>query len=389
PSQQLLDSTPLNPITNLPKGYSRTHPPLGSGKLKQTIPQDKNPHAKSQATTHSEQAGTQTRLDFKPLTFTRYEDKGDDQVQEQDKATIRFLENTLATLKINVEQLQQQFRQEEQAAADVLFQNQKDEETLAKAVQEAGEDIKGLKDQISDQTEEIAKHEALVQERKQEISEKDVEIAMLLQEYQECEERMQREMMRSEFADLTDEVKELHEYLRELDEEAARLRDTLAFHIDEERMAEVECLKIELVENSILIKDMENQLQEGALDIESMPLTVEEEFEQLMERYPLSEGSELEKEAIKVRDYFISMHHSQFDTMRREHSDRVGQLKANISAHDHNLGSLRRKTAAAERAASQSEKDYENAERRCAEVKEEAMMTRYEINQLQTRLACL
>ncbi|KAG0221125.1 hypothetical protein B0O80DRAFT_439893 [Mortierella sp. GBAus27b] len=374
PSTQLLETTPLNHITNLPKAYSRTHPSPGKGKQIQ----EHKPLSRSQTIGGSERSSFQTRLDFhpkathQPQSPVEYED---DSVIESDREALNALGVKLQEMKDRVNQLMKQCKQEEAHLSRAQSTFQKEKDGVAEQIREAEMELENLRSATDNQTTTIRSLESDVNDWEAQIEAKELEIERMTQEKERFGEQTSRELMTG----LEEEVDGFIDLVSSVQDESKSMERQLENTGNIERMIkseETEDLHQVLREQEIFIKDLEETLEEGELDFEaSLGASIEVEFAALRNKCNLRKGSALDKEVTKCQIRLQNKFGRHYKSLEDEYNVKIEQLKMRTQSHEDRLKRLRQNI-------DHANSIIRNSEVACNETKAERLMIQAEAETL-------
>ncbi|KAF9088967.1 hypothetical protein BGX29_012289 [Mortierella sp. GBA35] len=392
PSAQLLESTPLNPITNIPRAHSRTHPPVGSGKAKQAL--EKRPFTKTQtaAGTENTHQPTQSRLAF-PTTKTKTtppQPQPSEEASKQDQETLKALAATLSDLQQSVEQLQRDAKDMEAQLKNTRQALQKEEELNTRRIKEQEDEVEELMEQIGDQEVEIESYEDRVFQLGVEIENKAAEIFERKEYAVAYEEEVCKELMQSDLAEESMEVFRLRELVKEggprLEELIAAMNDLTS----SENALTSKALEDKLKQQASDIEDLENSLGVEGMDLEAiLGLSIEEEFIALRSRYNLTKGSDIEKEVVKYQNQLKSKYDRQYSSMSFQHNAKIEQITQKTQSHEARLSKLQTNIVHAKDSIARSGEDFREAEAERQEVQLKAASLQQEIEDIRWQLAQL
>ncbi|KAF9913097.1 40S ribosomal protein S26 [Linnemannia zychae] len=361
PSMQLLESTPLNAITNIPRAHSRTHPPVGSGKAKQAP--EKRQLAKTQTAPGTEITNQpiQSRLTFKARTKSPAQPL--EEASKQDQEILNSLVATLSDLQQSVAKLQHEAQEMETNLKNSRQTFQKEEELIKRRIKEHEDEVEELLEQIDDQEVEIASYDERVFQLGVEIENKATEVRELKEHAVAYEEAVSKEIMNDELEDeilevmrLKDLVSEGTPQLAEYVEAITELTTSSNAHLSRD-------LEARLAQQQIDIEDLENSSGVEGMDLEAaLGLSIEEEFIALRNRYTLTKGSDIEKEVVKYQNQLIAKYDRQISSMNFEHEAKMEQITQKTHSHEMRLSKLQTKIAHAKESIARSGDDFREAE---------------------------
>ncbi|KAF9438141.1 40S ribosomal protein S26, partial [Entomortierella beljakovae] len=381
PSLQLLETTALNPITNLPRAHSRTQPSL-PGKGKQV--QEKKPNAKLQ----TDKTGqlVQTHLELQPLQQNPSEKKNVE-VSEQDLVIIKSLESTLEELKQSVEQLRRQSSLEEASLQKFQRDCQKKEQDLSEQIKDAEQELLESEEQVADQLSEIINHKNLVEKRENDIERKTLEIKAWKEEIEHFEEESAREIMESDLAFLKAEEIKWEEMVEEKSMELKAAEEQLANLESSPSISIVTDLRKELNEKEHIILELEEDLDMEDVNLEDvLGLSIEQEFEALKSRYRLTLGSELEEDVSKFQQDLKSEFDKEISALNAKYSKEMNQLFERTMLHEKRLEILKRNNELSKKALLSSEEDLHRAALEREQVQSRSTILQQEIEDIRRML---
>ncbi|KAF9545438.1 hypothetical protein EC957_010968 [Mortierella hygrophila] len=388
PSTQLLESTPLNAITNIPRAHSRTHPPVGSGKAK--MPLEKRQFAKTQATPGTENTSQpiQSRLTF--ATKTKSPTQPLEEANKEDQEILNTLDATLNDLQQSVTKLQYDAKEAETQLQNTRLTFQKEEELSKRRIKEHEDEIEELLEQIGDQQVEIESYEDRVFQLSVEIENKAAEILELQAHADAYEDEVSKELMGN---DLEDEVVEV-----------MRLKDLVAVGTPQlqvyiEAITELttcsnaltaKALEVQLAQQEIDIENLESSLGVEGMDLEAaLGLSIEEEFIALRKRFNLTKGSDIEKEVVKYQYQLKAKYDRQYTSMSFEHNAKMEDITQKTQSHEARLSKLQTNIIHAKESIARSGEDFREAELEREEVRSKAAILQQEIESIRRQLAHL
>ncbi|ORZ26902.1 hypothetical protein BCR41DRAFT_347039 [Lobosporangium transversale] len=394
PSSQLIETTPLNPITNFIKRHSRIHSLPGTGKGKQV---QEKPLAKPQTSASAAVAAspekpsppTQTHLDFtkKPKHCSPLSPQ-EQNASQKDLEIVRKLENELEEVKRVVMELQQQAEQEETKLHLARSEFQKEEDDLMERIDNAEKEQVEVKAQVADQEQEIEKHSKWIDELEQQVGEKTFEADVWRAEVEKYEAEIAEKIM---FNELDEERLVLEALELEREEVMARLEEN---DKKVQKLREKSALVAELIEQIKFISDAEAQLEDADFDLEGaglqmkLDLSIEQEFEALRSRYSLSKGSDMDKEVAKYQARLTSKFNRHLSSLILQHNVKKEQVAMKTRAHEARLQKLQINIEDARRTIDHSKGDFKEAERERQEIRSKMEATTKEIEEVRKQLAC-
>ncbi|KAF8936318.1 hypothetical protein BGZ58_004305, partial [Dissophora ornata] len=390
PSTQLLEATPLNAITNLPRVHNRTHPLPGTAKGKHT--QGKTSLSKSQTT-----ATFQTRLDFQKKSKHQQESpERENATTEQDQMTVRALENSLEDLKQSVEQLQRQCEQEEATLSSMRGIFKKEDSVLTEQNRDAEMERKELEATVADQESEIQKYEEQVLDLKFQIENKLLEIHDRERELEQFEEATLKELGLSDLQEKNEELIELKGIIsKETDTLLSELSEVVDYAEDDDGRAVIVNLKNELQEHDVYIECLENDLSLKNDDMDAeltsflLGHSIEGEFMAHRARYDLTKGSDLDKEVTKYQKQLVIKHERQISSLTQQHTVQMEQITMKTQSHERRLAKLQKNIEDAVKTIDRSEQDFEDAEIERVQMQEQTDALKREIMNIRQQLALL
>ncbi|KAK3828661.1 MAG: hypothetical protein J3Q66DRAFT_16299 [Benniella sp.] len=390
PSTQLLDITPLNPITNLPRRHSRTHPPVGLGKGKQTP--EKKPHAKSQIVVGSDRSPIQTCLDFYPRSPLQPQSpvEEDDAISEKDSEIVRTLEESLQELKDKVEHLSSVLKQEKSNLHQKRCTFQKAEDDFKERLQEAEAELQNLQDADDNETTLIRDLDLKVEELQDKIEALEAEFHELTQEKARFEEMVEKELMGGDYQE---EVFELIDINAAVQEESSELKEQMDISDDLEQLIDiptVEQLQQTLKEQEIYIQDLESSLEDGDIDFEAcLGASIEVEFTALKNKYNLTKGSDADKEVSKCQIRLQTKFERHLRALNQEFAVKIELVNKKTQSHTSRLAKLQKNIDDAEATIQRSEGEFKSAEAERLQVQAETEVLRRQIEELRQQLASI
>ncbi|KAF9352535.1 hypothetical protein BGX26_009671 [Mortierella sp. AD094] len=381
PTTQLLETAPLNLITNLPRAHSRTHPlPTGKGKLAQ----EKKPLAKSQIAVSSEKTNQtiQTRLDFHSLHKRENQVPGKrDAPSEQDLATLRALEKSLEELKQSVEQLLHQAAQEEAKLQKARMTFQKEERQLFEHISEAEQEQQELEDQIADQKSEIQNHNNQVEELLNSNKMKTLEINAWEMELENFKEEVEAELMNSNrLQELMAKKAKWEEMITDAENELNMAQERLE-NLEKIDFTQVEGLRTELRNKKSIIRELESDLALGDVDLEAaLGLSIEQELMAIRSQYSLTKGSKLEAEVVKFQRDIKSEYDRRYSDLNLNNTAEINEITERTRLHQKKVKEFRESIEITRKALHASQENFEETalERRVVRSRSEVLQQEIE-----------
>ncbi|KAG0267553.1 hypothetical protein BGZ95_002826 [Linnemannia exigua] len=385
PSTHLMESTPLNAITNIPRAHSRTHPQVGSGKAKQVL--EKRQFAKTQATPGTENTNQpiQSRLTFP--TKNRSPVQPSEEASRQDQETLNSLATTLSDLQQTVAKLLHDAQEAETRLKNTHQTFQKEEELIKRRIKENEDEVEELMEQIGDQEVEIESYDERVFQLGVEVENKAAEILKLEAHADAYEEVVSKELMQSELEDEVVEVMRLKDLVSEGTPQLAvyiealtELRTSPSAHISRD-------LEARLAQQKVDIESLENSLDVEGTDLEAvLGLSIEEEFIALRNRYSLTKGSDIEKEVVKYQNQLKAKYDRQYSSMSFQHNAKLEQINQKRHSHEARLSKLQTSIVHAKESIDRSGEDFREAESERAEVRAKTTIVQQEIEDIRRQL---
>ncbi|KAG0294154.1 hypothetical protein BGZ97_005145 [Linnemannia gamsii] len=388
PSTQLLESTPLNAITNIPRVHSRTHPPVGSGKAKQTL--EKRQFAKTQATLGAENAHQpiQSRLTFP--TKTKAPTQPLEEASKQDQETLNTLAATLSDLQQLVAKSQHDAQEVETHLKNTRQTFQKEEELSKRRIKEHEDEIEELLQQIGDQQVEIESYEDRVFQLGVEIENKAAEILELQAHTDAYEDEVSKELMQNDLEDEVVEVMRLKELVAEGTPQLQVYIEAITELTTCSNALTAKALEAQLAQQEINIENLESSLGVEGMDLEAaLGLSIEEEFTALRNRYNLTKGSDIEREVVKYQYQLKAKYDRQYMSMTFEHDAKMEDITQKTQSHESRLLKLQTNIVHAKESIARSGEDFREAESERQEARSKAIILQQEIENIRRQLAQL
>ncbi|KAF9119098.1 hypothetical protein BGW39_000570 [Mortierella sp. 14UC] len=388
PSTQLLESTPLNAITNIPRAHSRTHPPVGSGKAKQAL--EKRQLAKTQAAPGTEipNQPIQSRLTF--TARTKSPAQSSEEASRQDQEILNSLAATLSDLQQAVAKLQHDAQEAETNLKNTRQSFQKEEELSKRRIKEHEDEVEELLEQIGDQEVEIASYDDRVFQLSVEIESKAAEIRELNERAVAYEEAISKEIMNDELEDEIVEVMRLKGLVSEGTPQLAEYVEAITELTTSSNAHFSRDLEARLAQQQIDIENLENSSGVEGMDLEAvLGLSIEEEFIALRNRYNLTKGSDIEKEVVKYQNQIMAKYDRQISSMNFKHDAKIEQITQKTHSHEARLSKLQTKISHAKESIARSGDDFREAESEREEVRAKASIVQQEIEGIRRQLAQL
>ncbi|KAF8939107.1 hypothetical protein BGZ58_010610 [Dissophora ornata] len=385
-STQLLETTPLNAVTNLPRVHSWTHSPPGTLKGKQA--QGISLLSKSQITAN---ATFQTRLDFQNKAKQRHESpERENAAVERGQATLKALEYSLEEPRRAVEQLQWQCEQAEGTLNSMRGVFKKMEIKLAEQVRDAELEQKELEATVADQESEIQRYQEQVLELTFQTENKLLEIQVREREMEQFEEATLKELGSGNLQEMDAELIELKDIVsEEMEKVLSELKESI------ESAEATEDLKQRLQEHDIYIKYLESDLSFKNDDMDAeltsflLGNSIGEELVMHRTRYDLTKGSDLDKEVTKYQKQLVIKHERQLSSLTQKHAVQMEQIAMKTQSHERRLAKLQKNIEDAVATIVRSEDDFEEAKKERVQVQTQADCLRKAIDDLSLQLTHL
>ncbi|KAG9070875.1 hypothetical protein KI688_008416 [Linnemannia hyalina] len=388
PSTQLLESTPLNAITNIPRAHSRTHPPVGSGKAK--MAQEKRQVAKTQATpgTDNTNQPIQSRLTF--ATKTKSPTQPLEEANKEDQETLNTLDATLNDLQQSVAKLQYDAKEAEIQLQSTRLTFQKEEELSKRRIKEHEDEIEELLEQIGDQQVEIESYEDRVFQLSVEIENKAAEILELQAHADAYEDEVSKELMQNNLEDEVVEVMRLKDLVAVGTPQLQVYIEAITELTTSSNALTAKALEAQLAQQDIDIENLESSLGVEGMDLEAaLGLSIEEEFIALRNRFNLTKGSDIEKEVVKYQYQLKAKYDRQYTSMSFEHNAKMEDITQKTQSHEARLSKLETNIIHAKESIARSGEDFREAESEREEVRSKAAILQQEIESIRRQLARL
>ncbi|KAF9110790.1 40S ribosomal protein S26 [Mortierella sp. AM989] len=387
PSPQLLETTPLNPITNLPKAHSRTHP-LPTGKVKHA--QEKKPLAKSHIAVSSDKVNQtiQTRLNFQSLQ--KHQSQTSDKQEapsEKDLATFRALENSLEELKQSVEQLFRQAAQEEAKLHKAREAYRKEEKQLFRQINEAEQELQELEEQVADQESEIQIHRNQVKELRSNDGRMEAEVFIWEEEVRNFNQEVEEELGRSALDDKRSELERWKEMVEDAGKELNKTQEQLDALENRVDFSVAEGLRMKLKDKDSTIQELESELDMGSIDLQTaLGLSFEQELAVVKSRYNLTKGSALEEHVTKFQYELTNKYARAFSTLELYHTAEMSSVIANTQLYETRIGNAKRDIESTNRALVNSQKNFNETVRERQQVQAQSGALQKEIEDVRRQL---
>ncbi|KAF9922822.1 40S ribosomal protein S26 [Linnemannia zychae] len=375
PSPQLLESTPLVTITNIPRAHSRTHPSVGSGKGKQTL--EKRQFSKTQNSPGTENTNQpiQSRLTFP--TKAKSSPQPSEETSPQDQELLSSLGKTLSDIQQSVAKLQQETQETEAHLKKIRQTFQKEEELSRRRIKEQEDEVEELLEQISDQGIEIESYEDRVFQLGVEIENKATELLELKEMADQFEDEVSKELMQNELEDEIVEVMRLKDLVAVGTPRLQIYLDAVTELTTCSNALDAKDLEARLAQQEADIENLESQLVVEGMDLEAiLGLSIEEEFIALRNRYSLTKDSEIEKEVIKYQNQLKAKYDRQYSSMTFQHNAKMEQIAQKTQSHEARLSKLRANIVHANESITRSKEDFKEAELEREKVRSMATVKR-------------
>ncbi|CAO3571628.1 unnamed protein product [Mortierella alpina] len=390
PSPQLLESTALHTITNLPRAHSRTYPAPGSGKGKQAHEQ-KKPQARSlmeSSTGHSHQH-TQPSPASQPSPKQHLDEEVP--VSEQDLETLRALEKALEAVKQSVAQLIRESAQEETALEETRRDFKREQDAWAKHEEQDElelEELYKLRDGIQ---QEHAELDDEVLHLQLEMEEKAQEVETLERNLELHEEETCKELSESPLQVKKKEVAQLNKLI---DKQMDILEETLErwTKLQLEDVYQFYTLEVEVRERKSRVQDLKSELELEDMDkdLEAiLGMSIEEEFEVLKSRHSVPKGSDFDKKIIARQMELKARYDQQYASAKKVHSAALDQISLRTLSQYSRLTESKKAIKRANSSIEESKKAFEQAQQGVLQVRSEKETRLREIAEAAKLLATL
>ncbi|KAF8946419.1 hypothetical protein BGZ47_000570 [Haplosporangium gracile] len=386
PTTQLLESTPLNAITNIPR--SRTYPPVGSGKAKLIL--EKRQFTKTQAAPGIENTNQsiQSRLTFP--TKTKSLAQPSEAANKEDQETLNTLAATLNDLQQSVAKLQYDAQEAETHLKNTLQTYQKEEDLSKRRIKENEDEVEELLEQINDQQVEIESYEDRVFQLGVEIENKAAEILEFQAHADAYEDEVSKELMQNDLEDEVVEVMRLKDLVAEGTPQLQVYIEVITELTTCSNALTAKALEAQLAQQEIDIENLESSLGVEGIDLEAaLGLSIEEEFIALRNRFNLTKGSDVEKEVVKYQYQLKAKYDRQYASMSFDHDARIEDITQKTQSHESRLLKLQTNIVHAKESIARSREDFREAESERREVRSRSTILQQEIEDIRRQLAQL
>ncbi|KAF9282266.1 hypothetical protein BGZ68_006102 [Mortierella alpina] len=390
PSAQLLESTALHTITNLPRAHSRTYPAPGSGKGKQAHEQ-KKPQAKSllASSTGYSSHHTQPSPDSHPSPRQHLDD--DIPVSEQDLETLRALEEALEAVKQSVAQLLQESAQEERALEDARRSFKKEQDGWAKQEEQEELELDNMNGQLGTMYQE---HEVLENELfdlQVEYEERTQETQNLANKLELFEEETAQELVESPLQRKKAEVACLNALVNEQVHVIEGIMGRMA-KVHEKDVDSYYALALKVRERNCRIQILHSELELENMDMDleaTLGMSIEEEFEVLKSRHGVPKGSDFDKKMMTRQVELKARYDREYATEKKLHCGALEQINLRTLSHFARLSESQRGIERAKSSIEESKRAYEQAEQGFLRVRSEKETRLREVAEAEKLLSTL
>ncbi|KAF9962847.1 hypothetical protein BGZ70_007855 [Mortierella alpina] len=390
PSPQLLESTALHTITNLPRAHSRTYPAPGSGKGKQAHEQ-KKPQARSlmESSTGHPHQNTQPSPDSQPSPKQHlYEEIP---VSEQDLETLRALEEALEAVKQSVAQLLRESAREETALEETRRDFKKEQDAWAKQEEQDELELEELDEQAGTIQQEHTKLENEIFYLSLEMEERNQEVETLAKKLKSYDEETCEELSESPLQAKQREVAQLEELMdKQMDilvETSERWKKVQLTDV-----CEYYSLAAKIRERKSRIQDLKSELELEDMDTDLeaiLGMSIEEEFEVLKSRHSVSKGSDFDKKMTARQVELKARYDREHASAKKVHSAALDQINLRTLTHYSRLTESKKAIMRAKSSIEESKKAFEQAQQEVLQVRSEKETRLREIAEVAKLLATL
>ncbi|KAF9945885.1 hypothetical protein BGZ72_000886 [Mortierella alpina] len=390
PSAQLLESTALHTITNLPRAHSRSHPTPGSGKGKQTHEQ-KKPQTKSlmASSTGLVSQNTQPSPDSQPSPRQHLDEEIP--VSEQDLETLKALEEALEAVKQSVAQLLRESAQEETALEETRRTFKTEQDLWAKEDDQAELELEQLEEELATVGQEHKELEDVVFYLQEEADEKAQEIQTLKNKLELHDEEAAKDLLDPPLLRKTAAVavwKDRVDKQMEIFEKTSTHWEKLL----QQDVGEYYDLLTEVRERNCRIQILRSELELEDMDVDleaTLGMSIEEEFEVLKSRHSVPKGSDFDKKMIARQAELKARYDREYASEKKLHSAALDQINLRTLSHFARLSESERAIERAKSSIEESKKAFEQAEQGFLQVRSEKDKRMRELAEAEKLLAAL
>ncbi|KAG9321421.1 hypothetical protein KVV02_000555 [Mortierella alpina] len=390
PSAQLLESTALHTITNLPRAHSRTYPAPGSGKGKQAQEQ-KKPQAKSLMASSTGHPSQPTQPSPDSQSSPRQHLDEEISVSEQDLGALRALEAALEAVKQSVAQLLRESAQEVTALEETRRTFQKEQDIRAKHDEQEQLELEKLNEQLESISPEHADLEDEIFDLQVESEEKKREVENLEEKLDLYENETSRELLDPPLQRKKAETVRLQELIGE---QMALMEKTAECwtKLHGEDVDAYYALATEVREREFRVANLrsELELEDMNMDLEAtLGMSIEEEFEVLKSRHSVPKGSDFDKKLIARQAELKARYDREYASEKKLHSAALDQINLRTLSHSARLAEFQRAIKRAKSSIEESKRAFEQAEQGVLQVRAEKDARLREISEAAKLLAAL